>query len=304
MSENGNPYVQHSGTPKLLPSVVCYADILGYKNMVEQSIDAGDGEIFLARLHKALTNAYQRIYDQSKLSGRDVPLYAVKVFTDNVVVGYPVYDFNQCFGECEIIEVFTIFLELQTSLAMEGFFLRGGIAFGEHYMDDNIVFGNAFLDAYNLDKHEWPPRLSLSNSLRKIVRSQIKLYGRYIEHSPHYHYLLCDTDGTIYLHYLKEAYSAFPDFGIFFDLIEGHKLEIEKKLDEHKRNISLRSKFEWAAHYHNFICRDFARRYSMPTTEDADGEKAVAAEEAQKLLNYLINIEDILEPSKISFETI
>jgi len=270
--------------------------------MVEQSIDTGNGEIFLARLHKALSKAYQRIYEQSKL-GVDVPLYAVKVFTDNIVVGYPIQDFTRDRGNSEIIDVFGIFSELQISLAIEGFFLRGGIAFGGHYMDDNIVFGNAFLDAYKLDIHDGPPRLSLADSVREIVRSQKNYYG-YIEYSPHYRHLLLDSDGKVYLDYLNEAFSGFPDCGIFLELIDRHKLEIAKKLDEHKTDISLRSKFEWAACYHNFTCRDFARRNSNPSKEDADGEKVAAAEDAQKLLNYLINIEPLPEPSKIAFDTI
>jgi hypothetical protein len=197
-----NPYQQHSGPPKLIPSFVCYADILGYKKMIEQSIAAGEGEILLIRLDKALSNAYQRIYEQAKF-GVDVDLYAVKVFTDNIVVGYPIQNYARDFGNSELIDVFGIFSELQISLAIEGFFLRGGVTFGEHYMDDNIVFGNAFLDAYKLDIHDGPPRLCLADSVRKIIRSQKNYYG-YIEYSPFYHRLLLDSDGMVYLDYLNE----------------------------------------------------------------------------------------------------
>jgi hypothetical protein len=48
------------------------------------------------------------------------------------VVGYPV-DLRDV-GEPEMGRVFDIFAELQTTLATQGYFLRGGIAFGNHYI--------------------------------------------------------------------------------------------------------------------------------------------------------------------------
>ena len=54
-----NSYKRNSDSHKMLPSFVCYADILGYSHLLEYSKGLGDES-----------------------------LYAVKVFTDNIVGGY------------------------------------------------------------------------------------------------------------------------------------------------------------------------------------------------------------------------
>jgi hypothetical protein len=58
------------------------------------------------------------------------------------------------------------------SLLKMGFLCRGGISKGLHYHKGNIVFGPAFLDAYDLEKHKatWP-RIILSKEVENFVLS-------------------------------------------------------------------------------------------------------------------------------------
>src|SRR3972149_828335 len=92
-----NPY-KHSDPPKMLPSFVCYADILGYSHLSKEAVKSGNDLQFLHRLRNALSNAYERIRENSKGWGDD-STFAVKVFTDNVVVGYPLRDPGSDYGE-------------------------------------------------------------------------------------------------------------------------------------------------------------------------------------------------------------
>ena len=55
-----NPY-KNSASLKMLPSFVCYADILGYSQLSKKAIRSGDGIIFLKKLHNALSIAYERL---------------------------------------------------------------------------------------------------------------------------------------------------------------------------------------------------------------------------------------------------
>ncbi len=244
---------------------------------------------FLNKLHKALTDAYERIREHSKGWGND-PSYAVKVFTDNIVVGYPLRRHGFDFGEPELGDILSFFSEFQVGLSMEGFFLRGGVAFGDHYMDDDIVFGDALLQAVAQDKNGGPPRISLTPSAIKIVRHQLGFYGE-ANWAPQHEDLLEDADGTIFLNYLGEAFCAFPEGGIFFELIEGHQMNIINGLREYRGNPSVRAKYEWAARYHNFVCSEFVARHPIPVDADADEMHALAHGEAQKLLNYKIDID-------------
>jgi len=284
-----NPY--KSDPPKMLPSFVCYADILGYSSLSEEAIEAGNGVEFLHKLRHALSNAYDRIREHSKGFGED-SLYAVKVFTDNIVVGYPLHLSSGGQGEPEFGDILSAFSEFQVGLAMEGFLLRGGIAFGDHYMDDDIAFGDALLKAVAQDIAGGAPRISLAQSAIEMLRHHLSFYGE-TRWAPQYEDLLEDADGTIFLNYLGEAFSAFPEGGVFFEVVESHQNHIVKGLQDYKGSPSVRAKFEWAARYHNFICEEFAERNPVPTSPDADEEYAAAAVEAQKLLDYRIDIESL-----------
>lgn len=291
-----NPYIQSDGPPKMVPSFVCYADILGYSQISKDALRSGNGAQFLNRLRHALSSSYERVRARSQTDFGNI-FFSIKTFTDNIVVGYPLYTH---YGEPELGDVFGIFAELQAGLAMEGFFLRGGIAFGEHYMDEDIVFGDAFLQAVELDKGGGAPRISLASSAIEVVKKHLGFYEEDYW-APQFDDLLIDVDGNMFLDYLGQAFCAFPEGGVFFDVIEGHQRTVTEGLQIYRGSPGIRAKYEWAARYHNFICRDFAERHPVPMSEDADPEYAGAAAEAQKLMNYIIDVESLAAtPRRIS----
>ncbi|NOZ85912.1 MAG: hypothetical protein GXP49_06550 [Deltaproteobacteria bacterium] len=287
--------------PEMLPSYVCYADILGFSQVSKEALNANKGNLFLSKLRKALSKAYTRLRNNAKGLGKD-KFYSVKVFTDNIVVGYPISleDFRA--GEAELCDIFSTFSEFQLSLALEGFLLRGSIAFGKHYMDNDIVFGDALLEAVAQDKQGGAPCISLARSAVKLLRHHLGSYGE-TNWTPQHQDLLKDADGIIFLNYLEEAFVAFPDGGIFFEYIEGHRDIIVAGLKKFRGNPGVRSKYEWAARYHNFVCKEFAETHQVPSNPDADEMYAYAAEEAQDLLKYLVDIDSLSTlPSRIMFE--
>jgi len=143
--------------------------------------------------------------------------------------------------------------------------------------------------------------LSLTPSTVEMVRRQLGFYGEERTWTPHYEYLLEDADGAIFLNYLNEAFFAFPEGGIFFEVMEKHRDSVIRNLQDYKANPGIRAKYEWAARYHNFVCEDFAERHSIPWGPDCDEEHAAAAEEAQRLLDYTIDIESMAAtPSRIN----
>jgi hypothetical protein len=294
-----NPYKQSPGCRKMLPSFVCYADILGYSDLSKKSIQSGKGEQFLKHLGNALSTAYKHVRENAEgFIGQS--FYETKVFTDNIVVGYPLFAGYREFGDPELDDILGVFAKLQASLSAKGFFLRGGIAYGEHYMDEDIVFGNAFLEAAGLDKKGGPPRLMLAPSAEKIVRKRLNMFEK-VELSPLYEYLLEDTDGTLFLNYLSEVFSVFPEGGIFWDLISGHHLAITKNLLKYKETPDVYAKYEWSAHYHNFICQEFISNNPLPLCLEDNWEYALAMKGAEKMPEYLINIKsNSVPPHRIS----
>jgi len=290
-------------SPKLVPSFVCFVDILGFTQLCKEALKSGNGDIFLNRIRFALNQAYERVREKSKgWEGND--RFSIKIFTDNAVVGYPLPNFEIDYGEGELGHIFSTFSEFQIGLAMEGFLVRGGIAYGTHYMDDDIVFGDALLEAIAQDKAGGPPRISLTPSAVEALQHHIGFYGK-SGWSPHYQDLLEDYDGTIFLNYLEHAFVAFPEGGIPLDVFADHEDTIVTGLEKYKGVPDIRAKYEWAARYHNFICREFPEKNPVPTGPDADEVHSVAALQAQKLLEYKIDIESLAaSPSRIKLKPI
>jgi len=294
-----SPYKKHSDQPQLQLSWVCYADILGYKQLTEDAINNGECQNFLNTLNEALSHSYNRI--QRLLVNGEKAIWAVKTFTDNIVIGYPARNADINDGVPEFVSVLNIFMEFQAGLAMKGFFLRGGVAFGEHYMDEDIVFGEAFLEAVKQDRRGGPPCISLAPSAIERFK-KIADYYKYPHSTPHYESLLKDADGSIYLNYLSEAIRDFPDFEIYFDLIKKHNKQIVRGLINYKAKPDIRAKYEWLARYHNFFCQEIYENYNSPSYNDHSNSEmqAVYAKETEKLLTYKIDIESLAaSPSRL-----
>lgn len=292
-----------SENPKLQKSIVCYVDILGFSQLSSEALEKNEGNAFLIKLRNALSKAYEDIRKRANGWGEN-EYFTIKIFTDNIVVGYPLQRFNDNFGESELGDIFSVFRTFQMNLALEGFLARGGIAVGELFMDNDIVFGDALLKAVAQDKNGGPPYISLSPSAVKILQAHLGFYVN-TDFAPQCYHLLEDSDGTIFINYLQEAFIAFPDAGIFFKCFEGHKKTIIRGLKKYSSHPGIRSKYEWAARYHNYVCNDMAEKYSNFNYNDGNFDEldALAAEEAQRLLDYTIDIESLTgKPRKLTIK--
>lgn len=252
MGGSKNPYVIRGG-PKLLPSVVAFVDILGYKELVENSSKKGDAEELLRKLHRALKESNEHVNPRySNVFHNDLKkdFSAFRAFTDNIVIGHPIQEGS--LGEAELGEVFRELSRFQMGLAMEGFFVRGGISIGDLYMDDAAVFGPALIEAYNAERMlARDPRIVLADSARSAVRDHLEYYA-VPEHAQHVQDIREDADSQYFVHYLNAVISG----GGYFteDDLGTHKATIEDKLKQHERDPVKWSKYMWIANYHNDFC--------------------------------------------------
>ena len=163
------PTTWNPESPSLAPSIVCYADILGFRNMTEQAIESGTEGEFLLRIKHSLAKAYDKVREWAKLRGDVHPIFDMKVFTDNIVVAHPLQNPSLDLGEPELGTLLMLFAQAQASLAADGFFLRGAIAEGRHYQDYDIAYGKALLEAVDPDKSGGPPRLVIASSVEHLI---------------------------------------------------------------------------------------------------------------------------------------
>ena len=251
MDQNRNPYVKEGERPLLRMSVVAYMDILGYRQMAkEASLDGTEAELLL-QLHSALD------YNQKFVKG-DLVLpklglkdsHAVKAFTDNIVIGWPIH-------KDAVTELFSAFRDVsffQFNMAMAGFFIRGGLSIGDLYMDDVTVFGGGFNEAYYAESSlARDPRVILAPSAEKTVCAHMQYYDEE----------LCrDSDGKIFVDYLDNTILiAEHENGPFYEELMSHKQAVEHALAKYNGDPVKWSKYAWVANYHNYFCERYPQYF-------------------------------------------
>ncbi len=106
-------------SPQLRRAIVCYADILGFRDKTERAFRRGKEGEFLQRVKHSLSKAYDQVRDLSTLGG-GLPFLDMKVFTDNIVVGCPLRYPCEDLGEPELGSLLMLFGHVQASLAADG----------------------------------------------------------------------------------------------------------------------------------------------------------------------------------------
>lgn len=279
-------------SPSLLPAIICYADILGFRDMTERALREGKEREFLLRIKRSLSAVYNNLREASIPWGEGPRIFDMKVFTDNIVVAYPLGDVSRNLGEPELGTLLMLFAQVQASLAADGFFLRGAITAGQHYQDDEIVYGEALLEAVDLDKSGGPPRLVIGSSVEPLISEHLSWYGG--DQAPHHHHLLEDPhDGLMFVDYLGVAFEAFPDASFHYQFLEAHSDKVSKALQEYESDTRVRPKYAWLAAYHNYVCRAFADRFSGGLDESADPFEIAIEAEAQRALDLLVPCGDL-----------
>lgn len=277
-------------SPSLCEMILCYADVLGFRARTERAFEQGKEIEFLQEVKRSLSTAYKKVREAKTYDGEVLDLFDMKVFTDNIVVAYPLMAPSRDRGEPELIDLISIFAEFQAGLAADGVLVRGAIAAGRHYQDDDIAYGKALLEAVDLDKSGGSPRLVIAPSVESLILEHLPWYGG--DSAPHYEILLEDpSDGHLFVNYLDVAFWYFPEGTIYHELLEAHSKNVRTGLREHESNASVREKYEWVASYHNYVCSTFVARHSVQNFKEADDERMAYGEEAQQVLKYLVPFE-------------
>ncbi|MFD2046618.1 hypothetical protein ACFSTA_20360 [Ornithinibacillus salinisoli] len=235
-----------NNNPETIYSAVCFVDILGFSQLVQDSFNAGTGNDLLKRLHKTLTDGINSLRPREEYVG------VLKTFTDNIVIGHPIYED----GESQLGGIFLDFAAYQLSMALEGFFVRGAVSIGEYYADNEFAFGPALLEAHQLESEEAiTPRIILSNETRNMVHEHINYYAD-PKWAPQSRDLLKDNvDGNYFINYLETVMGEKEpqDYQFAYTLLQNHKAIIEENLARFQHNPRVFPKYEWAAQYHNFF---------------------------------------------------
>jgi hypothetical protein len=234
-------YLPEDGEPRLVRSGVLFLDVLG----VERGACDDDPLGFLRRLRTAL--------EEARLScGADEEVLHMRaLFSDSLIAGFPLV--AELTSADVIGPAIVMAAEFQLELIKHGFFLRGGIAFGDHYMDTSFAFGPALVEAAALEGRADVPRVVLSRAAAEAELEATRQAGD----SPQRQYLLDDSDGTTFVSYLDVAIHT-EDRQEVGHILASHRDMVCEMLDAHAGQPTIESKYLWVARYHNHICRNRA----------------------------------------------
>lgn len=241
------------GNPVHHKSYCAFLDILGSTNRIRASYEKGTANDLLQEFHAILKKWVMKFDDVS----HETPLF-YKTFSDNLLFAHPQFSQDM---EAEFGTILSVICEYQLEMTLSGFFIRGGLSIGELFMDENSVYGEALIDAYDLEsKVAVNPIVVLSDSVMRLVNDHLRYYG---DNAPQYGDILVNSDGRYFINYLSECRE-----GEYLDTnkLMRHKKQIERSLLQYVEESAVFAKYSWLAAYHNHFC-DSVSMYSEYTSE-------------------------------------
>jgi hypothetical protein len=125
--------------------LVAFIDILGFKELVKQSISSYEAMNKIYYAMQTILNV--KTIEEHFYSSEIVRPYqaTVTTFSDSIVISYLVGLHGSLF------RILLDIIHLQLELAYQGILIRGGITIGKAYHDGQIIYGPAMNDAYSLE---------------------------------------------------------------------------------------------------------------------------------------------------------
>jgi hypothetical protein len=243
-------YVDEARRPRLRQSIVAFIDILGFSQSSMSCTSLDDAQRLLDKIAAAIddSRSFVRDYIPEGESTRE-SRWATKFFSDNLAFGYP------CDDEADEDASAAWFIircaqRYQLKMTMNGFFVRGALTHGPICLTDEIIFGSALIECYQLEsKASIVPRIVLAEPLQQLVTNSYRAgAGR---SGPSIEQAICrDVDGWWFVNYLDAAQDAR---GVHWESVEQHKTSILESLSHTTRHDVL-PKYGWACRYHNVFC--------------------------------------------------
>ena len=228
--------------------IVAFIDVLGASAAMKENPDLMLNQVHEAYEHaiKTYNNVYGNKYDE----------IGIRIFSDNIVI------FCKCYSDAPISAlsiVVTLAATIQLQFLHQGILSRGGIAKGDFFNDDVMIWGNALVKSYYLeDKIAIYPRIIIDNNsivdVNGFFNSDSKVAKALKED-----FILQDKDGLFYVNYLnmvKGVSSERLENEVGRDIDEIKSIIISlyyddacDKRDKHQKDIKLIQKINWHLEY-------------------------------------------------------
>jgi hypothetical protein len=235
-----------SGQPIHRISYCAFLDVLGFSARIRASYKNKTADELLRQFHAI----FDKRINCLKSDVNESLLY-FKSFSDNVLLAHPSFSQDM---ESEFGFILWSISEYQFEMALQGFFIRGGLSVGNLFVDDNSVYGEALIDAYELESNvAVNPIVVLCDNTMKLVDHHIGYYHG--ELAPQIRHVLVNSDGRYFINYLSECILETDDGEeLNANSLRKHKEQIEHALSLYGEQPAVFAKFSWLSAYHNYFC--------------------------------------------------
>lgn len=198
--------------------IVAFVDILGFSNMVKSDCENKSDSIKYFEVLREINKETQKIGDCN-----------ITQFSDSVIFSLPLSQDNY-------IKMIEILAEYQRKLLYHNIICRGAVAYGKHYKEDDFMFSQALIEAYQLEsKDAIYPRIIISKNLLEYFKPTI-------QNPP---YLVQEKDGFYFVDYLSTASKELS-----------LKCLEEFNRSMHTQSLIVKEKYYWLYKYWEFKFRD------------------------------------------------
>lgn len=150
-------------------NIVAHIDLLGFKEAIRNKDRKQDIFLLLEHLeNQANTHKKPSVLSDKKTNGIiEIKIKPkMKVISDSVILSLPVVQIPEHCRLSNIIRAIASYIQALAMAAIKyGFLIRGGIAYGDLYVDSNVLFGPAHVEAYELEQEADMPRVIASTEL-------------------------------------------------------------------------------------------------------------------------------------------
>jgi hypothetical protein len=226
---------------KLELGVVCFIDILGFGNMVEE--DADRDATNLGRLLAALDEVGSLV-KSSKCS--------LRTFSDSIILSAPLVPSTAR-------ELLELTAKLQAALVAQDILVRGGIALGRHFANESVIYSQALVRAYLLEsKQARVPRILVERNFLDwlLNHGDFDVTDRNAMKS----LLLRDNDMHVFVGYLSKKN------------VKAHAGVVRGRMAKPIANVSVLEKTLWLVRYHNFVAKKFGVNEHVTVPQDGFAE--------------------------------
>jgi len=217
--------------------IVCFIDILGFKSIINRTVDGEDNDIEseIKLINETLSLGLEILDIEYKYKLAKSKI--VTQFSDSFVISFLVDERSEIFST--LIEI----LHLIMNFMVRGILVRGGIAYGKLIHTDKVVFGPGLVTAYETESRAaLYPRVILDKTVIEIAKIFHSQGGNPAhEEDSIMNVVTKDTDDMYFIDYIQKAQSELDDPEMdMADYIEKLKNIIEPLKDNESPDIKVK----------------------------------------------------------------